>query len=101
MIPKPIDKKELDRSRLEGDYSHLKKSTRTLLESSSNYTNLDLKAQAPQIITPENYLRPLLYIYNDNTDNLSLWEPHIEILDPNDIRKHEKLEERKIRYSND
>eukprot|EP01016_Furgasonia_blochmanni_P040451 TRINITY_DN5165_c0_g1_i8.p1 TRINITY_DN5165_c0_g1~~TRINITY_DN5165_c0_g1_i8.p1 ORF type:complete len:337 (-),score=31.12 TRINITY_DN5165_c0_g1_i8:236-1246(-) len=82
------------------DLANLKKSTRTLLESSSHMTNMNLKHTiAPPItITEENYLRPITQIYADKTDNLTMWEPKIEILDVADIKKVEKLEDRKSRY---
>lgn len=78
----------------------MKKSTRSLFDGmSQQYNSLSLKNPAPsKVITPEEYLRPLTCIYKDNSDNLQMWEPHIEILDPNDIRKFQKLEERKNRY---
>eukprot|EP00828_Plagiopyla_frontata_P039040 TRINITY_DN5125_c0_g1_i1.p1 TRINITY_DN5125_c0_g1~~TRINITY_DN5125_c0_g1_i1.p1 ORF type:complete len:205 (+),score=28.65 TRINITY_DN5125_c0_g1_i1:258-872(+) len=78
------------------DFSLLKKSTRSLLESSSRY-NPFLKNMA-QIITPDNYLRPIQYVYKDNTDNLALWEPHVTVLEKDDLEKIKKLEDRKSRY---
>ena len=81
------------------DLSNLKKSTRSLLESSSNYTNLNMKQeQAHVLITEHNYLRDLQRIYTDLSDNLCSWEPRVEMLDPEDIRRVQKTEDRKIRY---
>jgi hypothetical protein len=60
--------------------------------------NYDIKKTfEPITINEENYLRNLNLIYVDNTDDLTNWEPRIEILDPEDIRKVQKLEDRKIR----
>jgi len=81
------------------DLSQMKKSTRSLIESSTGYTNLQIKNNyAPILITENNYLRPVTQIYTDQNDNLNSWEPKIEFLDPNDIRKVQKLEDRKNRY---
>jgi hypothetical protein len=35
---------------------------------------------------------------NDDADQLRLWEPKIDILDANEIKRVQKLEERKNRY---
>jgi SWI/SNF-related matrix-associated actin-dependent regulator of chromatin subfamily B protein 1 len=81
------------------DFSTMKKSTRSLIESSSGFTNIQIKSNyAPILITEHNYLRNVQQIYTDNTDNINSWEPKIEFLDPNDIRKVQKLEDRKNRY---
>lgn len=83
------------------DLSSLKKSTRSLLESSSGYTNLNIKQdQSSILINEHNYLRDLHQIYTDLSDNLSFWEPRVELLDPSDISKVQKTEDRKIRYFN-
>ncbi len=78
----------------------LKKSTRTLIESSSNMASLNLKySVAPPItINQDNYLRQITHIYQDESDNVTGWEPKLEILDPIEVKKLEKLDERKSRY---
>lgn len=92
-----MDHKEDGKIKIIEDLTTLKKSTRSLLESSSNFTNINLKNPPSKVITPENFLRPITQVYIDDTDNLQTWQPHIEILDPSDIRKFQKLEERKNR----
>ena len=93
-----MDHREDGKMKIVEDLATLKKSTRSLLESSSNFTNLNLKTPPSKVITTDNFLRPISHIYKDDTDNLQIWEPHIEILDASDIRKFQKLEERKNRY---
>ena len=93
-----MDHREDGKMKIIEDLATLKKSTRSLLESSSNFTNINLKNPPSKVITPDNFLRPISHIYKDDTDNLLIWEPHIEILDPSDIRKFQKLEERKNRF---
>lgn len=95
-----MDHREDGKMKTIEDLANLKKSTRSLLESSSNFTNLNLKNPPSKVITQENFLRQISQIYKDDTDNLQIWEPHIEILDPSDIRKFQKLEERKNRLVN-
>jgi hypothetical protein len=56
----------------------MKKSTRNLLSLSGNY----LKNSSLEKITPENYIR-----YNQDDE----WEPRIEILNPREVRKFQKL----------
>ena len=91
-----MEKKDI---RIMEDLSLLKKSTRHLIESSTCYTNTQIKQNyAPILITENNYLRPISQIFTDQTDNLNSWEPRIEFLDLNDIRKVQKLEDRKNRY---
>ena len=81
------------------DLSKIKKSTRSLLESSTSFTNINIKQeQASVVIDENNYLRDTGTFYGDLNDNLSLWEPRVELLDPNDIRKVQKTEDRKIRF---
>jgi hypothetical protein len=90
-----MDKRE-DFKMLE-DLSLMKKSTRSLLESSSSFTNIK-QAYTTVQITEQNYLRQIRQVYADGTDNLYEWEPRIEVLDPNEIKKFEKLEDRQQRY---
>eukprot|EP01017_Pseudomicrothorax_dubius_P026902 TRINITY_DN3041_c0_g1_i3.p1 TRINITY_DN3041_c0_g1~~TRINITY_DN3041_c0_g1_i3.p1 ORF type:complete len:257 (+),score=52.02 TRINITY_DN3041_c0_g1_i3:346-1116(+) len=92
-----MEKRE-DRGRGIEDISQMKKSTRSLLESSNALSNIKSSFTTVQI-NENNYLRPIRFINNDTTDNLTDWEPRIEILDPNEIKKVEKLEERKARYA--
>lgn len=49
-------------------------------------------------VTTENYLRPIQTVYFDDNDNLSIWEPKIQIFSQEEIKKHEQLEERKYRH---
>ena len=44
------------------------------------------------IVTEDNYLRT-------NPKEEFLWEPQIDILDANEIRRYQRLEDRKQRYS--
>jgi len=78
-----------------GDFQ-LKKSMRSLIESGA----IGSKKNPDQIIvTEENYLRstgPAGYPFEG--EEASRWEPRIEILDPRDIERIEKLEDRKSRY---
>jgi len=78
-----------------GDYFQLKKSMRSLLESGPGMGKKNIDQI---IITEDNYLRstaPAGYPYEG--EEASRWEPRIEILDPRDIERIEKLEDRKTR----
>lgn len=78
------------------DFSLMKKSTRSLIE---NATLTGKKNLENTLITESNYLRSTgpadWYPYEG--DELIRWEPRIEVLNPKDIDRIEKLEDRKIR----
>ncbi|KAL4449871.1 hypothetical protein ABPG74_014990 [Tetrahymena malaccensis] len=88
--------KQIMERRINQTASNFKKSTRSLIESSQNFTNFDPKIhiQGNTVITEENYLRPVL---QDNDYDSFQWEPKISILQPDDIRKVQKEEQRKQR----
>ena len=72
----------------------LKKSTRALIESVQKQSTNILAGQ--RVITEQNYLRDINSNFLEG-DNLAYWEPRIEVLDPEDLEKIEKLENRKLR----
>jgi len=48
-------------------------------------------------VNPDNYLRKVQQVNYDGTDNLKYWEPLIQVLSEDEIKKHEVVEERKYR----
>jgi len=77
-----------------GGFMHLKKSTRSLLEE----TGMKDKNLGQIVITEDNYLRSTASIsYPHEGEEASRWEPRVEIIDPKDIARIEKLEDRRSR----
>ena len=79
------------------EFMQMKKSTRSLLESS---TIVNKKNLEQVLITEDNYLRnvgPDMGNPHDPND-VARWEPRIEVLDPEEIARIKKLEDRKNRY---
>ncbi|CAD8092991.1 unnamed protein product [Paramecium sonneborni] len=74
------------------DYSNLKKSTRTLIESTTNYNQFKNVMFSNQI-NDKNWVRCEL-----EYDHQFQWGPQIELLDSNALRNVQKQEDRKTRY---
>jgi len=79
-------------------FANMKKSMRSLIESGQKFVNSSLqKNLQSRVVTEDNYIRSVPVAHNEE-DGLALWGPKIEVIDPEDIEKFEKLENRKLRY---
>ncbi|KRX09116.1 Lambda repressor-like, DNA-binding domain [Pseudocohnilembus persalinus] len=76
-----------------------KKQTRSLYDMGTGLNQFDnTKANIqPSIINDKNYIRPFQTI--GDPDYLAQWEPNIDVLDENEIRRAQKQEERQSRYN--
>ncbi len=73
---------------------NIKRSLKYLKENNNYYNNI----RESNTVTLGNYLRPVQQVYRDESDNLQAFEPVIEYLDDQDIRKVQRLEDRRYRY---